>query len=88
MTSRQRPDASIMQKTEKEEILPFKLDEMLIPWSCNRAKNSDSETLWIQYDHITCLMLEYFYQKFKNGDITYQQIGIPGFYVIDFFYML
>ena len=60
----------------------------MIPWSYNASNKPDSEILWTQYDHFTCLMIEIFYKRYKAGDLTYQQIPIPGYYVIDFKYMM
>ena len=67
--ARQRPDASIRQLPEKIEIKPAKnIEEMMIPWYYNGSPNSDTEILWIQYNHFTCLMIELFFRRYMAGD--------------------
>ena len=60
----------------------------MLPWQYNAAEVCDSDTSWVQYLHLICLMIEIFYMRFKAGDISYRQIPIPGGYVIDFQFML
>ena len=60
----------------------------MIPWSYNAAPKADDTIIWTQYDHINCLMIELLFQKYINGDTSYRQIPITGYYVIDFKFMV
>ena len=60
---------------------------MIFPWSYNAAQNPDNEIHWLQYDHTVCYMIELFFRRYKAGDVSYQQIPIPGLYVLDFKFM-
>ena len=64
------------------------LNKTAMPWFFNKSANPDTSSVWQQYGHFTCYMIEVFYQRYKEGDQSYQQIGIPNGYVIDFKYMI
>ena len=64
------------------------LDKTAVPWFFNKSDRPDSYTLWYQYGHLTCYMIEVFYQRYKAGDQSYRQIPLPGGYVLDFKYMM
>jgi len=48
------------------------VDKNCIPWFCNMAENPDGDLEMMQYDHLTCLMIEIAYQKYKAGDRSHQ----------------
>jgi len=61
-----------MKRSENIDINPAKtLDAMMIPWSYNASNKPDSEILWTQYDHFTCLMIELLFRRYMDGDKTY-----------------
>jgi len=48
------------------------IDADCMPWFVNVADNPDDEYLWVQYDHLTCYMIELAYKKYKAGDKTHR----------------
>ena len=54
------------------------IDSACMPWFFNMSDKPKGQfsrkdtSLWIQYDHLTCYMIELAYQKYKAGDKTHQ----------------
>ena len=74
-------------ESEEEASVHTLLNEFNYPWSSNLAIAEMNKKKEKQFEDNVGMLIEYFFQQFKKGNRSYQQVTIPGGFVIDLKYM-